>query len=407
MAAGLTSPADWGLHTPGIVQPPPTAERGVYGSPLPFREDTTHFSIQWETPAMDMAIVTQVGLDMEEAWEALVEIEGWTPPVSSDDYLVTVILDPDLGGTGLTYTQSDPAYPAGVPLIYINTDWAAEAPFMSSLCAHEFAHALQFAVRDWYDMGDTESWYWEASAEWQAEIARPEMNTYAWSSQYYAAAPQADHHSTGGYHQYGMCVLNAYLDEYLLGSDGFRDIWLGNRGLQWHEEIAAAVGDPPAEIWAEFSATYGAGQLRESDLYNAPLTVDGTTVLEGWLGTHYILLGEASGTVFLDGGVGAVARGAAWEVFEDSAEIPAGAEDVWLVVVNPDPEPLYYSFSIGPWEEPEDSGLPPASDRDSGLAHLDAEKGETAQGCGCASGGGSGSLLLWPLIVWRRRVASR
>lgn len=278
---------------------------------------------------------------------------------------------------------------------------------MSSLCAHEFAHAVQFAVRDWYDMGDTEGWYWEASAEWLAEIARPEMNTYAWSSQYYAAAPHADHHSTGGYHQYGMCVLNAYLDEYWIGSEGFRDIWLDNTGLQWHEEIAAVVGESPAQIWAGFSAAYGAGLLRESDMYTAPLTVDGTTALEGWLGTHYIRLGDVSGAVFLDGGVGAVARGDTWEVFEDEVSIPAGAEDVWLVVVNPNPEPLYYSFSIGPWEESDDSGEPSDPDWDSGPDLLDADKGETAQGCSCTTGGGPVSLLLWPLALWRRRVASR
>lgn len=406
MAAGLVSVSQWGLHAPGpsVAPPPPSDSRAVYGSPLPYREDTTHFSIQWETPAMDLSIVSQVAADMEAAWDALVEDEGWVPPTSSGEYLLTVILDPDLAGTGLTYTESDPAYPAGVPVIYINTDWAWDIPFMSSLCAHEFAHALQFAVRDWYGGGEAESWYWEASAEWQAEIARPEMDTYSWSSQYYASAPHADHHSMGGYHQYGMFLLNAYLDEMVLGSDGFRDIWLDHTDLEWDQEIAQAVGEPAAHIWADFSAAYGLGQLRESALYTPPLTVTGTTPLEGWLGTHYIPLGDVTGGVFLDQGVGAVGRGDAWVVFEEGAEIPSGSGDVWLMVVNPSSEPLYYSYSLGPWEEA-DTAEPLADDqRDT----ADEAHGEAEKGCGCAvSQPRAGAWFLIPLLVWRRRASSR
>jgi len=407
MAAGLTSPAQWGLHVPQRLHtpPPPSVERVVYGTPLAFRQDTEHFSLQWETPALDSVIVAQVEADMEAAWDALVEDQEWDPPVSSEAYLLTVILDPDIGGTGLTYTVEDADYPAGVPVMYINPLWAEDPSFMSSLCAHEFAHALQFAVRDWYDMGDTESWYWEASAEWQAEVARPEMNTYAWSSQYYASAPHADHHSMGGYHQYGMCVFNAYLDEYALGAVGLRDLWLDNDGLEWHEEIGAAVGDEPGRIWAAFSAAYGSESLRESDLYTLPLTVDGTTALEGWLGTHYIQLGDIDGEVFLDGGVGAVARGGQWVVFDDVAEIPPGAGDVWLVVVNPDPEPLYYRYSLEPWEEERDSGDPPSREGSMGLARMDPSG--SGKGCACATGSGSGPWLLWPLILWRRRASGR
>ena len=69
MAAGLTSPAQWGLHVPQRLDtpPPPSVERVVYGTPLAFRQDSEHFSLQWETPALDAVIVAQVEADMEAA----------------------------------------------------------------------------------------------------------------------------------------------------------------------------------------------------------------------------------------------------------------------------------------------------------------------------------------------------
>jgi hypothetical protein len=406
MAAGILSPAELGLAVPGprVGLAPPSPTKVVYGMPLEFRQDTENFSVQWEAPAIDPFIADQVGWDMEAAWEALVEEQGWQAPVSSDAYLLTVILDPDLGGTGLTATVSDDAFPAGVPVIYVNPDVSSGESFRSSVSAHEFAHALQFAVRDWYTGSETESWYWEASAEWQAELALPGLDTYAWSAQYYAAAPHADHFSMAGYHQYGMFLLNAYLDEYVLGSDGFRDIWQYNQARDWTEEIAEEVGEDPALIWAGFSAAYIAEAFRESDLYPQPITVDGTTTLEGWLGTHYIPLGSVSGEVVLDGGVGAVVRGKDWVVFEEEAEIPAGGQDVWLVVVNPDREPLSYTWSI---VRPEESDTGTEDDGREGvdLAELAGGDGLSGKACGCTTAPHPVMpWLLLPALAWRRRA---
>jgi hypothetical protein len=402
MAAGLSTVAQWGLHAPGpsAIVPAPSEGRVVYGEPLSYRQDTAHFSIQWDTPDLAPGVVDQIAADMEAAWTGLVDEQGWDAPVSSDTYLLTVILDPDLGGTGLTYTELDPAFPEGVPVIFINSTWASEEQFMSSLCAHEFAHAVQFSVRDWYVGDETEAWYWEASAEWQAELARPEMDTYAWSSQWYAEAPHADHWSTSGYHQYGMFLLNAYLDEHAIGSDGFRDLWLDNQGLQWDQEIEDAVGEEAAWIWAGFSIAYVTGQLAESHLYWEPLTVDGSTSLQGWLGTHYIPLEQTSGWINLDAGVGALSRGDGWVVFEGGAEIPTGPGPAWLVVVNPDREPLYYEYHEG--TAVLDTGEPDAESPWSRLGSID--EGEPKTGCSCASGAGTRLWYMLPLLIWRRRA---
>ena len=72
MAAGMPSPAEIGLLAPGprLTVRPPSPTKGTYGTPLSHHLDTENFSIQWETPAMDLAIAEQVGEDMEEAWDA-------------------------------------------------------------------------------------------------------------------------------------------------------------------------------------------------------------------------------------------------------------------------------------------------------------------------------------------------
>ncbi len=407
MAAGMSTPAQLGLLAPGprVGMVPPSAVKLVYGTPLAHRLDTKNFSIQWVSASMSVSTARRVGEYMEEAWLALVWGEGWMAPTSSDAYLLTVILDPSLGGTGLTLIVEDEAYPRGVPLMYIHPEWDNAPAFLTSLCAHEFSHALQFGHRDWYSGGGTESWYWEASAEWHAEQAQPSANTYAWSAQYYAAAPQADHYSLAGYHQYGMFLLNAYLDEYRIGSDGFRDIWQENQDLDWTEEIAGAVGDEPAAIWAGFGAAYISESLRESHLYTLPVTVDGTTALEGWLGSHYIPLGAVSGEITLDGGVGAVVRGEQWVVFEGRAEIPSAEGEAWLVVVNPDPSPLRYSYSLGPESDP-DTGETERPGPVQELGSLSDLAGLKGRGCGCATGTtGRVGWYLMPMLLWRRRAA--
>jgi len=413
-AVMATAPA--GVDALGLTLPVPSAETApphtgkmVYGTALDHRVDTDNFSIQWTAGWISESMGSQVGADMEAAWHALVQEQGWPAPTSSDEYLLTVILDPDLGGTGLTWIAADERYARGVPVMYVNPVWTSESAFMASLCAHEFGHALQFGVRDWYDGGSLESWYWEASAEWLSELARPEMDTYSWSAQYYAAAPHADHHSEAGYHQYGMFALNAYLDEYEIGTDGLREIWTDNLGLNWDEEIAAAVQEDPAWIWAGFSAAYVSGMLRESELYPAPITVDGTTVLEGWLGSHYIPLGSVDEAVYLSTGVGAVVRDGNWEVFESAAMVPEGSGEAWLVVVNPTNTPLQYSWSMGPWV-PQDTGAAeePATDTDrqGRLPTLLETHQDKGKGCGCATAEAPAWAWLLGLLVSGRRRAS-
>ncbi|MDP6934772.1 MAG: hypothetical protein QGG40_17760, partial [Myxococcota bacterium] len=188
-----------------------------------------------------------------------------------------------------------------------------------------------------------------------------------------AQAPGADHHSMVGYHQYGMFLLDAYLDEYLVGSTGIRDTWLDNQGELWHLEIENQAGLEAGIIWAGFSGAYRAQALRESSLYELP-DPDDDGLVEGWLGADYISLDSSASQVWLDGGIGAVVRGSDFTVFEGEAELPGGSGDAWLVVTNPDTGVLEYTY--GTLDPDTGDGVDTGADDD---------EIERPLGCGCAA----------------------
>jgi MYXO-CTERM domain-containing protein len=380
---------------------PPTAHKGVLGAYRDHWIHTDNFTVQWDGSDVTQDEAEQIAADMELAWSGLVDDAGWGVPTSGEDYLIRVVLDETLEATGVTVTTPHDDWPAGVPVIYINTLYTDLPQFMASLCAHEFGHALQFRVRDWYAGGAEEAWYWEASSEWMAEIARPDADAYALAAAFYASSTELAYHNRFDSHPYGMFLLNAFLEEYRVGRDGFRDIWLDNRGGPWLTEIANATGEEVRWTWAGFTGAYGAGALRESDLYEPPLEAASPGIIDGLLGTEYANLGLVDGTLHLSAGVGAIIRDGSWVPFEGEVDIPEGEEEVWLAVTNPDEAPLRYTWALGttaPWA---DTGGP-----DSGLLDEEEEEDESPKGCGCSAGPQERSMWIWlsalALVLGRR-----
>lgn len=267
--------------------------KSVYGQRMQNHVDSENFTVAWNGDDASEAAAQLVSDAMEEAWAVLIEQHGWRAPVSSDDFLLWVVLDPSLSGTGLTVPYESEDFPGGYPVVFIHPQWASNPAFFRSLSAHEFHHAVQFALRDYYG-GDEESWYWEASAEWAAELALPDANAYAAQSAYYAQAPELRYSSTAGYHPYGMFLLNAYIEEHLTGANGMRDVWeLGSeRGsAAWDLVLAEALGQSAEQVWAGFTGVVGAEDLREFGAYESPvrqgLAEPGASGVLAYLGTHY------------------------------------------------------------------------------------------------------------------------
>jgi len=214
--------------------------KALYGSPWPNQESSENFVVVWENGQGNIPSAKAALDALEEAWTALVDQQDWEPPEASEDYLIWVILSRELSGTGVTTLYTDGNFPQGYPVIYMNPDWSHLTEFWASLSAHEFAHALQYSYRTWSTSAE-EPWYWEASAEWQAELALPEVNAYAIQAQYYSEQSHLRFSSMENSHQYGMFLLNAFIEEHLTGNGGLRSIWTlaaSRKNARWDSIIA-------------------------------------------------------------------------------------------------------------------------------------------------------------------------
>jgi hypothetical protein len=277
----------------GIPSQQMKSGKGRYGQAWPNEASSANFLVVWEDGHGDSALAQETLNVLEKSWKALTVELGWQIPVSSDDYLLWVILNPELGGTGFTTSYSSSDFPEGYPVIYLNPNYADNADFWASLSAHEFAHALQYAHRK-YNTNDEEPWYWEASAEWQAELALPLVNAYGEQSWYYSEQSQFRYSSMENAHQYGMFLLNAYLEEHLTGPGGLKAIWERSATAPskgWDSLIAESTGLSLVEIFGGFTQSMATMNFQDADHYYPPktqgkLSKESTGTL-AYLGTHY------------------------------------------------------------------------------------------------------------------------
>jgi len=274
---------------------PPPAGKVVYGGNYANHLETANFTINWEEGQGDAEMAARAGESLEAAWTYFVDEHGWTPPVSSDRFYIWVLLVDDLSGTGLTTEYYTDIFPQGYPVIYLNSTWAYDAPFWSSLSEHEFHHSLQFAVRDWSSSeGGAETWYWEASATWAAELVEPETAALDYVVPWYGDRPEVRFDDTDGSHQYGMFVFNGWLEDTLgEGPETMHDVWTEASSAQdatWDTILASATGVPAPELFARFTSAFGNDLYARGPTWQDPARVDLEDGLEGgalYLGARY------------------------------------------------------------------------------------------------------------------------
>lgn len=375
---------------PGEV--PPGTHKALYGERMDNHLDTSNFTIAWADGEATQTQAERTAAGMEAAWQALVVEQGWLQPVSSDRYLLWVILAADTGHYAYTTWYESEDYPDGYPVIVMDTEYAGYTDWWQSACAHEFSHALQQAVRElsWR----REAWYWEASAVWMEELARPELDEYAEMSWYYATEARRRFDSTTNSHEYGMFLLNAYIEEHLTGEGGLLAIWQYASEHQrddWDEVLAGYLGIPTGEIWAGFVSALIAEELSESSLYY-PVETDGSLEdgLEecvATLGTEYYVM-PGDGTVSVLGGDEEdellIAGPSGWGT---TLQLERG--DVVGVLTPVEPS-AHYVFVLELEPEPADSD-PPDDGEDPGWPS--GEEGV----CGCSSS--RGAAASWGLAL--------
>jgi len=363
----------------GLVSPP-SDEKGILWWPTGFAHDTANFTVQWTDGTIDHDFAVSVALAAEEAWTYFIDTEGWPLPPTSDAYRVTIILDRGIDYPGLAVMYEDDWLSISAPVIYMNPDYADIDPdYTASLTHHEFAHAIQYAMRDNSDVEDavwhTEAWYWESSASWMSERVRPASADVAYLSAHYAEDTTSAFDTLDWGHEYGMYLLNAYLDEHVIGWEGIQDIWAEHDGDDWLTVIERHTDEPAEMTWAAFTGTYWMRILEHAEYMYYPDLEDSPRVIEGHLGAQYLEVTEMAphfegGTIHLDGGVAVLLRdGWLAEIFTDHAEIPSGVRDPILIVTNPSEAPLTFSYWL---EEPV---ADTAGDPDTGDTGLDNDTG--------------------------------
>ncbi len=294
--------------------PAPRADgKGVLGANMRYHVDGAHFTVQWADTTVDSERAAAILAQLEAAWPVLVDAGGWPAPVSSDTYLLWVVLDPELAGSGYTTVYTTDAYPNGYPVTYLNPDYYADEPeFGLSVAVHEFGHMLQFRLRDWL-LGSADGWFWEATSEWIAERGAPALDTYAYSTWWYAQWPDGRFDRLEDNHPYGMVLLVAWLDERVFGLEGVRDTWLAGQDddRTWDQLIADVAGRDFGELVAGMAAEVAAGTLRESAIYERPLRGATHPEAPGWAtidaperyGTHFIDIEGGGANLVVEGEV--------------------------------------------------------------------------------------------------------
>lgn len=386
-------------------------EKVIYGTSYEHHLESANFTVQWSGDDATETYAQGVLDALEEGWSALVDDQGWPGPVSSDRYLLWVILDPTLSGSGFTTTYSTDAYPDGYPVSYVTPYYAdADYPgFSRSVAVHEFSHMIQYGVRDWRSSSN-ESWYWEASAEWMADQGVPDLDTYALSTYWYATNTAVAYNSTDTYHQYGMLVLPRYLED-TQGPEVVRTSWLENDGREWGDAIAAAAGVEVDAIIPEMAGAYAAGAMTESELFYPPTYApsEGEDDASEPLGTLYVQVNTPAGERFVVEGPAAVryAADGAWGTDQPGAQFTAA-------ITRTDASgTITWGFQAESADSGagDDTGGDDDSAGDTAAQVGDDTGGAKAGACGCAatSGAAGGALVGIAAIAAtrRRKAASR
>ncbi len=390
--AGVTAPF---AHTPS---PPPASGKALWGTELANNVYSDNFTVSWDSGDGNQDVAQRVVDVLEKAWSGLVVTQGWAAPTSAEEYLLRVVLDPSINHTGYTTLYFEDEFPQGVPVIFLNPDYASEGAFWEHLAVHEFGHMLQYRVRD-YSGSSGEAWYWEASAEWAAELAVPDLDVYAIQTWHYAQNPGGRFDLIDGGHEYGMLTVNAWLEEHVLGEGGLLSVWQAGEDLageDWTVILEGVSGLSVGEIWAGFTTALAHGDLREGSLYDVPegkgFVSSNSNGLLALLGSDYwqveedalvTVTGEAILGSVVDRGESALAQAGEW------ITVTALVQDA------------SYSLSLDGVPETRDTG-------DSGGIDSRPEAGLTDDkgiACGCRSAPSKLGpwMLLGGLGLWIRR----
>jgi hypothetical protein len=201
---------------------------------LPNVAESDHFTVQWGDAGGTSESAANHLLVALESARTIYLAAGYAEPFGNPSIQVPFYLGNS--GSGAPSIDFDGAYTTvcssyqhayGVlSSIEFNDDTANTG-------AHELFHAVQMGSPNPYSV---DSFYWEASAVWAEELARPDLNIYAWSLPYYTghtelALNYGGSGEVGLLHESAMFILPAYIEQHAPGGpQALVDVWNGASG---------------------------------------------------------------------------------------------------------------------------------------------------------------------------------
>lgn len=205
--------------------------RDAYG--VPNAATSAHFALRWGYGLDEAQAQANLAL-LEQVWEALVDGQGYPPPVGADEALFNVYVGSSGGGTP-SGRGVDAWYgydPEGWPMVVLSLDVAQDPQTWGGVAAHELVHALQDGAGRPYNTPDT-SWWWEAHAVWLERHLFPEKDAWARFAWAYILAPELALGAPGdgaytpeGLHPWGAALWPIWLDEVLGLAPALHQSWI-------------------------------------------------------------------------------------------------------------------------------------------------------------------------------------
>lgn len=231
-----------------------------WGQQAPRRVVVGRFAVEFED-GFDEGQATDFGEALNEAYEALVFDEGWTPIHGDDAYLLLAYIDPGTGGAAYTSVGACSGAVGWMPYIVATSDAFEDEDWWRDMAAHELNHAQQFS----YEAGH-EAWWWEATAVWAAEQVHPTHDTWiryvdqGFSAQPWLAMRGSSQTDPDTFlHMYGMAIWAFFLEEHV-DRDMVLATWEGASGAEEVDPLEQldALGEDPDALLLDFLAANAA-----------------------------------------------------------------------------------------------------------------------------------------------------
>ncbi len=209
--------------------------------------ESEHFALQFNTDVSFLGDVISMLDALEAAWDRQITVAGFRAPPGADYQIPVYVEDLGEGIGGLTFPW--PCAGESMPVIVLNTSWLGRAERRALLAQHELFHAVQFGywLEELTSADSPNHWLLESTAAFANSSFAPE--THDWNAANYAVFRALEpwrsiYEMEPSIERYGAYLfwqaVDAELDEgWLLEFVAAQD---GQTGWRWDDALDALPG---------------------------------------------------------------------------------------------------------------------------------------------------------------------